>query len=74
VIILFFFVTYKCVKKARVFVRGKLFQNILMFEGKVGAPFPLDRLLTLPENIRQSWKGLARTNALAYLALSGVLK
>jgi len=57
-----------------VFVPGKPFQPCLVFAGKAGAylsesPFktPLyGRLLALPTNTRQGWKGLPGTNTLAY--------
>ncbi len=53
------------------FVPGKSFQPSLMFAGKAGA-YPsegaslLGRLLASPTNLRLGWKGLPRTNTLAY--------
>ncbi len=56
------------------FVPGKHFEPILMFEGKAGAYLveylssaPLEgRLLALPTNTRLGWKSLPGTKALAY--------
>jgi hypothetical protein len=59
-----------------------LFSPVLEFEGRPeqtqledlsDASF-LGMLLVLPANVRLDWKGIARTNTLAYLALSSATK
>ncbi len=66
----------------RVFVPGKTFQPNLIFVGLArfylgvvlsGAPL-YGRLLGLPIIIRQSWKELPSTNALAYFSTASVMK
>ncbi len=50
------------------FVPGKPFQHSLTFVSKARAYLSKEplRLVTLPTNIRQGWKGLPGTNTLAY--------
>ncbi len=74
VVKLFTPVIYTFLSKARVLVPCKPFQPSLilrirleptLMKNLLGAPFQ-DKLLALPRNIRIGWRGLSRTNTLAY--------
>jgi hypothetical protein len=55
-------------QKARAFVNGSHFHSRVIFARKAGVYLSraTHRILALPVNIRQGWKWLAITNALAY--------